>query len=118
MLQIHIWAGVDRIESQPLLHLLRTAAGNHLFSIGGSRGGEAVKIISFCTVASSNSCPSCVFWPPTTGSETLSLMTQQKSQAQPQPNLCLCIKWRENTSYACLELLLSPVDSRGPYETC
>lgn len=66
----------------PLLHLRLTAAGSHLYwaaSLEAREGERQQENFLYACIPSSKSCPWCVFWPHTTGSEILCLITQQKN---------------------------------------
>ena len=82
-LQIHIWAWVDHIASQPLLQFLLTAAGSHLCwpapleALEGEKQWETP--IFICSHPKLKLQSPNIFWPHTTGSEKFCLMTQQKS---------------------------------------
>lgn len=61
LLQIHMWARVNRLESQPLLSRLQTAAGRHSAVhwrfYGGEWGQKKVWNGNFCTLAPQLSAP-------------------------------------------------------------
>ncbi len=101
VLQIHIWAWVDHIASQPLLHVLLTAAGSHLYwaaPLEALKGEKQWETTIFACLQPNFQLELHAF----SGIETLCLMTQQKKLGSSHTVIYGCAWNREKTHHICM----------------